>query len=119
MQHLCVVTQSAHLDCGRGETRARRRPDPDHVVEGLGPAEVVADEADPADPLHENWRFPVRVALDELLIAAELHHVQLGVDDVAVVIEFDDHLSVSLDSGDRIDYECVRHTGHSPISRNG
>ena len=45
--------------------------------------------------------------------------MQLGVDDVAVVIEFDDHLSVSLDSGDRIDYECVRHTGHSPISRNG
>ena len=121
LQHLRVVPESAHLDRGGGQRGPRRRPDPDHVVECLGAGEVVADEADSADALHQHRRLPVRVPLDEALIAAELHHVQLGVDDVVVVVEFDHDLAVPLDSGDRIDHDGLAggHGHRSPFTRSG
>ncbi len=79
----------------------------------------MADTADTADSLHEDRRLPVRVTLDEPLVAAELDHVQLGIGDVVVVIEFDDHLPMSLDAGDRIDHDRLRHARCPLISRTG
>jgi hypothetical protein len=47
--------------------------------------------------------------LDELLVSAELDDVQLGVDDVVVVVDFDGDMPMSLDTGDGIDHVCGRH----------
>src|SRR5690606_29628833 len=81
----------------------------DHVVEYLGPAQMVADETDAADALHQHRRLPVRVALNELLETAELDDVQPGIDDIAVVVKVHGHLAVALDPGDRVDDELLAH----------
>ena len=75
----------------------------------MAPAEVMTDEADAADTLHQYRGLPERMPLDEFLVSAELDDVQLGVDDVVVVVDFDGDLPMSLDTGDGIDDECGSH----------
>ena len=70
---------------------------------------MVTDEADSADALHQHRRLPERVALNELLEAAELDDMQPGVDDVVVVVEVHGDLAVALDPGDGIDDQLSAH----------
>ena len=109
LQHLCVVAESADLFRRLRYSDPRVRADADHVVEHFGPAQMVTDEADSADALHQHGRLPERVALNELLEATEFDDMQPGVDDVAVVVEVHGDLAVALDSGDGIDDQLSTH----------
>ena len=79
---------------------------------------MVTDEADSADALHQHRGLPERVALDEFLESAELDDMQLGVDDVVVVVELDGDLAVSLDAGDGIDDRALCSRAAPRVSHN-
>ena len=113
LQHLRVVAETADLLRRPRDPDSRFRADADHVVERFGPAQMVTDEADSADPLHQHRRLPERVALNELLEAAELDDMQPGVDDVVVVVEVHGDLAVALDPGDGIDDQLSAHDASS------
>ena len=63
----------------------------------------MADRADAADARHDRRHLVERAALAELLEAAELGDVEVGVGDLAGVVEVDGDLGVALDAGDRVD----------------
>ena len=109
LQHLRVVAETADLLRRPRHPDSRSRADADHVVERFRATQMVTDEADSADPLHQHRRLPERVALDELLEAAELDDMQPGVDDVVVVVEVHGDLAVALDPGDGIDDQLSAH----------
>ena len=69
-------------------------------VAGLGGGQQVADRADAADARGDAGHFRVGPAFAELLEAAELDDVELGVGHVAVVVHEDADLGVALDAGD-------------------
>ena len=94
---LAHVHQAAQL-VGR-----RRNLDGEDLVARLGRGEQVADRADAAGAGGDRRHLPEHPALAELLEAAELDDVELGVADLAVVVEEDADLGVTLDAGDRVD----------------
>ncbi len=67
----------------------RRRLDREDLVARLGRGDQVADRADPADPGHDRRQLVHRPALADALEAAELGDVELGVGDLAGVVEVD------------------------------
>ena len=109
LQHLRVVAEAADLLRRPRYSAFRFRADADHVIERFGPAQMVTDETDSADALHQHGCLPERVALDKLFEAAELDDMEPGVDDVVVVVEVHGDLAVALDSGDGIDDQLGAH----------
>src|SRR4051794_18879601 len=103
------MAETADLLCRPRYSDFRGRTGADHVVEHLGPAQMVADEADSADALHQHRGLPERMALNEFLESAELDDMQPGIDDVAVVVEIHGHLAVALDAGDGVDDQLSAH----------
>ena len=86
---------------------------PDDLVERLRRGQVVADRADPAQPLHHHRHFPVRPALDELLEGPELDDVQARLLHVVVLVHQQRHLAVSLDPRQRFDDDAAQAFGVS------
>ncbi len=78
-------------------------------VTRLGRGQVVADRADPADPLCDLGHLEEHAPLAELLEAPELVDVHPGLGDLARVIEMDRHLGVALDARDRFDGDGACH----------
>ncbi len=115
LQHLRVVAEAAHFLGRWGDVDAVFQTDAYHVVEHLGAAQMVADKANAADALQEHGRFPIRVALDEFLEAAKLHHMQLGIGDLVVVVELHHHLAVTLDASHRINNQFSAHDSFSNL----
>jgi hypothetical protein len=103
LQDLAVVHEPPDPIGGRGQ-RGRA----DHRVEGLGGGQVVADRADPAQPLHHHRHLPVRPPDDEPLEAAELDDVQPHLMDAVSVVEEDRHLAVALDPRHRLDHDAAQ-----------
>ena len=73
------------------------------LVAGLRRREQVADRADAADAGHERRHLVERAALAQLLEAAQLRDVELGVAHAARVVELQGDPGVTLDAGDRVD----------------
>ena len=83
--------------------RGRRNAHAHDGFARLGRGEQVADRADAADARGDRRHFVERPALAEFLEPAKLGDVELRVGDVAVVVEMDGDLRVTLDAGDRVD----------------
>ena len=98
LEHLPVVHQAPHLFCGRCQVFAAHDP-----VHRLGRAQMMADRANPAQPLHSNGHFPVGPSLNESLKAAKLHYMHSCLVDLALVIKPDGDLGMTFDSRNRID----------------
>ena len=90
----------------------RRRIDVEHGVQGLGGRHVVGLGADAADAGRQVRHVLGRPAHAELLEAAQLGDLQVGVGHVALVVEEDVDLAVAFQPGDRID----RNAFHSEFS---
>ena len=103
LEHLPVVHQPAHL-----LGRRRQLVAADDEVHRLGRGQVVAHRADAAQPLHQDRHLPEGAALDEALEAAELDDVQAGLLHLALLVEQDGDLAVSLDAGHRLDDDLLR-----------
>ena len=69
----------------------------------------MADRADAADARGDAGHFAVGPALAELLEAAELDDVELGVGDVAGVVHEDADLGVALDAGHGVNDDALSH----------
>jgi len=102
------VHEAAHLFRRGGEPLGADAHD---HVRGLGRGEVMADRADPAEPLHEDGHLPVRPPLGETFETAELDDVKPGLGDLPAVVEMDGHLAVAFYPGDGVDRDLSRHDG--------
>ena len=80
----------------------RRRIDVEHGVQGLGGRQVMGLGADAADPRRQVRHVLGRPAHAELLEAAQLGNLQVGVGHVALVVEEDVDLAVTFQPGDGI-----------------
>jgi hypothetical protein len=103
LDDLAQVHQPAQLVRGWGDR------DGHDGVAGPRRGQQVAHGADPADARRDGRHLPVGAALAELLEAAELHHVELGVGHVPCVVQEDADLGVPLDAGHRVDYNALAH----------
>ncbi len=89
------------------------------VVHGLGRGDEVADRADAADAGHDRGHLVDGTTLDDPLEAAELGDVEVGIDNLAPVVELDGDLGVALDPGDGIDGDRLAHRLCSLSARTG
>ena len=89
------------------QPRRPRRVDVIDGVGGLGRGHVVRLRADAADPAREDGHLLDRPADAELLEAAQLRDLEVGVRDLAVVVEEDLDPAVALESGDRVDRDAL------------
>ena len=102
LHELGHVEQFAQL--GRGG----RDPHGHDRVAGLGRGEEVADRADAADSRRDRRHLVVGPALDELLEAADLGHVELRVNHLTGVVELDRYPGVTFDARDVVDRDLLR-----------
>jgi hypothetical protein len=91
--------QAAHLLPGGGQSLTGSGPN--QHIEGFSGGQVMADGANPAQPLNQHGGFPIRPALDETFKAPELDNVKPGSSNLILIIQVNGHLSVTLNSGDR------------------
>jgi hypothetical protein len=76
----------------------------------------VADRADAADARRDSRHLAIGPSLAELLEPAELHDVELGVGDLAGVVQVDAYLRVPLDAGDRVYDDSLGHEFPSALA---
>jgi hypothetical protein len=69
----------------------------------------MADRTNAADACRDAGHFCVRAALAKLLEAAELDDVELGVRDIAGVVQKDADLGVALDTGHGVNDDALSH----------
>ena len=112
LQDLAVVHETPHL-FGRGRQPLGGGADDD--VHGLGGGQVMADRADPAQPLDEDRGLPVRPSLDEPLKTAELNNVKARLSDLAFIVQVDGDLAVAFDPCHGFDRDLSSHA-RSPFS---
>ncbi|MBT9161256.1 MAG: hypothetical protein DDT26_02560 [Dehalococcoidia bacterium] len=118
LQHLRVVAEATHFLGGGRDIDAVLEADADHVVEHLGTAQVVADEADATDALQKHRCLPIWAALHEFFESSEFHHMQLGISDSIVIVKLHDHLAVTLDAGYWINDQFSAHGASPKIIRS-
>ena len=101
--------------------RAGRRRDghPQHRVGRLGGGDVVGARADAADLGQDAGELLHRPADAEALEPAQLHHLQVGVGHVAVVVEEDLDDAVPLEPGDGVDADLPAHDALLPAYTSG
>ena len=88
----------------------RRRIDVEHGVEGLGGRQVVGLGADAADPRRQVRHVLGRPAHAELLEAAKLRNLQIGVGHVALLVEEDVDLAVTFEPRNGINRNTFHHS---------
>ena len=93
----------------------RRRIDVEHGVQGLGGRHVMGLGADAADPRRQVRHVLGRPAHAELLEAAQLRDLQVGVGHVALVVQEDVDLAVAFEPGDGVDGNTL----HGLIPKSG
>ena len=103
LHDLGQVQDPAQVGPGRGRLGGQ------DLVAGLGRGDQVADRADAADAGHDRRQLVHRPALADALEAAELGDVEVGVGDLAVVVELDGDLGVALDPGHGVDDDLAGH----------
>ena len=77
LQDLAEMQQPAHFFGG-----GRELLHADQLVHRLCRRELMADRADAAQPLHEEWHFPIGTSLNEFLETAEFDDVETRLVDV-------------------------------------
>jgi len=89
--------------------RRRRNVNGHDGIPGLGGGQQMADRTNAADACRDAGHFCVRAALAKLLEAAELDDVELGVRDIAGVVQKDADLGVALDTGHGVNDDALSH----------
>ena len=97
LQGLAVVHQPTNFLGGRGDLVR-----PHQLIHCFGRRQVMADRANPAQPLHHHGQFPVRPALDEFLETAKLDDVQPRLADVMIPIRQQRNLAMPFDPAQRV-----------------
>ncbi len=97
LQELAVVHQQSHLESG-----GRKVFSSHDAVDGFGGGQMVADRADPTEPLDEDRYFPERAALDKPLETSKLYDVKASLPDPVLFVQKNSDLSVALDAGHRL-----------------
>jgi hypothetical protein len=124
LNELGAVEQFAQL------RRGLRNAHGHDLVAGFGGGQLVAHRADAADARRNRRHLVVRPALDELLEAAYLGHVELRVGDLAGVVELDRDPGVALDARHVVDRDLLHRSpglrrqrrgcvGHGLLDRRG
>ena len=106
LDKLAQVHQSAEF------VRRRRDADGHDGVAGLGGRQQMAHRTDAADPRRDAGHFIVGTALAEFFKAAKLHDMELGVGDVAFIVEKDADLGVPFDAGHGINEDAFCHDSY-------
>ena len=91
-----------------------------HVIDGirgLGGSHMMCFRAHAADAVGEQRHFFYRSPKTEALEAAQLRDLEIGICDVAFLIEEDLDLAVALKAGNRINRNSLRHLRPSLSSR--
>ncbi len=79
----------------------------------MGGGEVVADGADAAHASGDALGFFYGTVLHKHLEAAYVHNVEVGIGDVALLVELNGNGSVSLDAGDGSDFNSFSFLTHA------
>src|SRR5580704_3284567 len=84
-------------------------------VAGLRRCQLMADGADAADARSNARHLVIRAAFGELLEAAHLSHLELGVGYFAIVIELNGDLAVALNAAYRLNYNALHRRSLSKL----
>ncbi len=88
--------------------RARRVDVVDHVG-GFGGSHVVRFGAHAADAVGQQWHFLYRAAYTEAFKAAQFGNLEVGVGDIAIIVQEDFDLAVTFETGDGVDGDSLSH----------
>jgi hypothetical protein len=77
-------------------------------VHGLGRGKMMADGANAAEALDDDWNLPIHASLNKPFEPAELDDVEPGLLDLSRFIQPDRHLSMTFDARHRIDNDLSR-----------
>ena len=96
--------------------RRRRDLHRQQLVAGLGRRQQMAHRADAADAGGDAGHLGERPPFAEGFEAAILHHMETAVDEMAVIVELQRDLGVTLNPGDRINHDSASHQPNLSIS---
>ena len=103
LQYLTEVHEFAQF-LGRGRESLRALD----AIDRLAGSQMMADWANPTEPLHDDRHVPVRPPLYEALETAKLDNVQARLANDIVIIGQQRNLAVPFDARDRLDHDAVQ-----------
>ena len=98
LQGLTEMQQAAQL-LGRG----REPLHADQLIHRLGRRQLMTDRANPAQPLDDEWHFPVGTPLNEFFKTAKLDDVETCLMNMVFCVEQQCDLAMPLNTGDGVD----------------